>query len=62
MKKIGFVGLGKLGMPCAEAFATKFETSGYDVAPVTSDTVAVKDSIKDVEESRRSFYCCAYPT
>jgi len=51
MKKIGFIGLGKLGMPCAEAFATKYVTSGYDVAPVTSDTVTVKDNIKDVVES-----------
>ena len=23
MKKVGFVGLGKLGMPCAEAIAKK---------------------------------------
>ena len=51
MRKIGFIGLGKLGLPCAEAFATKYETSGYDVAPVTSDTVTVKDNIKDVVES-----------
>jgi UDPglucose 6-dehydrogenase len=51
MKKIGFIGLGKLGMPCAEAFATKYVTSGYDVASVTSDTVTVKDNIKDVVES-----------
>ena len=31
-EKIGFIGLGKLGMPCAEAVASKgFEVVGYDV-------------------------------
>jgi len=47
-EKIGFIGLGKLGMDCAEVFAETFPTVGYDVAPVESDLVDVKDSIKDV--------------
>ena len=51
MQRIGFIGLGKLGLPCAEAFATKYDISGYDVAKVTSDKVKVKESIKDVVES-----------
>ena len=30
-EKIGFIGLGKLGMPCAEAIAKKgFDVAGYD--------------------------------
>ena len=30
--KIGFIGLGKLGMPCAEAMAKKgFDVAGYDI-------------------------------
>ena len=30
--KIAYIGLGKLGMPCAEACVEKgFEVSGYDV-------------------------------
>ena len=30
--RIGFVGLGKLGMPCAEAIARKgFDVAGYDI-------------------------------
>ena len=32
--KIGFIGLGKLGMPCAEAIAKK----GFDVVGYTSYT------------------------
>ena len=31
--KIGFIGLGKLGMPCAEAIATK----GHDVSGTMYD-------------------------
>ena len=28
--KIGFIGLGKLGMPCAEVMAKKHSVVGYD--------------------------------
>ena len=32
-EKIGFIGLGKLGMPCAEAIRKKgFHVAGYDIA------------------------------
>ena len=47
--KIGFIGLGKLGMPCAEAVAQKgFYVSGYDIKHKTSDKIEIKDSIKSV--------------
>ena len=46
--KISFIGLGKLGLPCAEAVAQKGHTvSGYDIVNVISDTVNVKDSIAE---------------
>jgi UDP-N-acetyl-D-mannosaminuronate dehydrogenase len=33
MNKVGFIGIGKLGMPCAEAIAqTGHDVKGYDVA------------------------------
>ena len=49
--KIGFIGLGKLGLPCAEACAKKgHAVLGYDIAPVESDYVIVEESIKDVVE------------
>lgn len=38
---IGFVGLGKLGLDCAEVFATKYKTRGYDIYPRQSDLVEV---------------------
>lgn len=41
---IGWFGLGKLGMPCAEVIATKgHNVYGYDVADVTSKKVTVVD-------------------
>ncbi len=46
--KISFIGLGKLGLPCAEAVAQKGHTvSGYDIVDVTSDHIQVKDTIAE---------------
>ena len=46
--KISFIGLGKLGLPCAEAVAQKGHTvSGYDVRRVSSDLITVKDTIAE---------------
>ena len=51
--KIGFIGLGKLGMPCAEAIANKgFDVSGYDIAHKTSNKITIKDSIKEIVDDR----------
>jgi UDPglucose 6-dehydrogenase len=41
MKNIGFIGLGKLGMDCAEVFAEKHTVRGYDIYPRSSDSVKV---------------------
>lgn len=50
---IGFIGVGKLGMPCAEAIAQKgHNVKGYDVASRTSDYVNVVPSIKECVEDR----------
>jgi UDPglucose 6-dehydrogenase len=51
--KIGFIGTGKLGMPCAEAIASKgHDVTGYDVAKRTSHQVTIMPTIKDVVEGR----------
>lgn len=51
--KIGFIGLGKLGMPCAEAIATKgFDVAGYDILPKSSSLVEIRESIEDVCRDR----------
>jgi UDPglucose 6-dehydrogenase len=43
MKKIGFIGIGKLGLDCAEVMAEKHEVRGYDIYPRTSSLVKVCD-------------------
>ena len=52
--KIGFIGIGKLGMPCAEAIANKgHDVSGYDVRLVEPTMwVNIKSSIKEVVQNR----------
>ena len=43
MAKIGFIGIGKLGLDCAEVMAEKHDVWGYDIYPRTSDSVKVCD-------------------
>jgi len=38
---IGFIGLGKLGMDCAEVFAEQYTVYGYDIYPRQSELVKV---------------------
>tara|TARA_X000001036_G_scaffold396536_1_gene398160 strand:- start:248 stop:1480 length:1233 start_codon:yes stop_codon:yes gene_type:complete len=46
--RIGFIGLGKLGLPCAEVIAKKgFDVTGYDIVKAESETVKQKPSIKE---------------
>ena len=52
-EKIGFIGLGKLGMPCAEAIAQKgFHVAGYDIERKSSDHVEIRDSIEEICRDR----------
>jgi UDPglucose 6-dehydrogenase len=48
MNRIGFIGLGKLGMDCAEVFAQHYPTSGFDIYPRQSDLVKVHDTPEKV--------------
>ena len=43
---IGFIGIGKLGMACAEVMATKHNVTGYDIYPKTSDKIRISDSLR----------------
>lgn len=46
--RIGFIGLGKLGMPCAEAMAERGATvSGYDIVPKISTKIDIKFSLRE---------------
>ena len=46
--EIGFIGLGKLGMDCAEVFATKYTVHGFDTENRSSDSVIVHEDIAEV--------------
>lgn len=46
MKKVGFIGIGKLGMPCAEAMALHYEVTGYDIYPKHSDLIKISDNLR----------------
>ena len=59
--KIGFVGIGKLGLIAAEVMAQKYDVTGYDVATVTSDTVRVMSTVKEAVEGRDLIFI-AVPT
>jgi UDPglucose 6-dehydrogenase len=51
--KIGMIGLGKLGMPCAEAMVKKgFHVAGYDILPKSSNLVEIRESVADVCRDR----------
>ena len=59
--KIGFIGLGKLGMPCAEAIAKKgFDVTGHDIVPKSSDKITIKQTTNDyhaLSHLTKAHYC-----
>jgi UDPglucose 6-dehydrogenase len=62
MTNIGFIGCGKLGMPCAEAIAQKgHDVSGYDVVKRTSNHVTMFPTIEGAVQGRDIIFV-AVPT
>ena len=61
MKNIGFIGLGKLGLDCAEVFAQQHHVRGYDIYPRESTTVKVCDIDEVVNESEWIFIAVPTP-
>ena len=61
MSKIGFIGIGKLGLDCAEVMAEKHEVRGYDIYPRTSDSVKVCGIEELVNESEWIFIAVPTP-
>jgi UDPglucose 6-dehydrogenase len=60
-KNIGFIGLGKLGLDCAEVFAEKHTVRGYDIYPRISNTVKVCSIEETVNESEWIFIAVPTP-
>jgi UDPglucose 6-dehydrogenase len=60
--KIAYVGLGKLGMPCAEACVRKgFDVTGYDTSIKSSDLVSIKPDLHEAVKDRNIIFI-AVPT
>jgi UDPglucose 6-dehydrogenase len=61
MQNIGFIGLGKLGLECAEVFAEKHNVRGYDIYPRTSASVKVCGIEETVQHSDWLFVAVPTP-
>jgi len=60
--KIGFIGLGKLGLPCAEVVAQKgHDVTGYDIIDVQTELVQFKTTIQECVRDREIVFV-AVPT
>ena len=60
--KIGFIGLGKLGLPCAEVVAIKgHDVTGYDIVETVNDNVTVCPTIQEAVQNRNIVFI-AVPT
>jgi UDPglucose 6-dehydrogenase len=44
---VGFIGIGKLGMACAEVMSTKHTVTGYDIYRKNSDKIKIAEEISD---------------
>jgi UDPglucose 6-dehydrogenase len=42
---VGFVGIGKLGLACAEVMSNCYDVTGYDIYPKQSDKIKIADSL-----------------
>ena len=58
---IGFIGLGKLGLECAEVFAEKHTVFGYDIYPRRSESVKVCDIADVIQKSDWIFIAVPTP-
>jgi UDPglucose 6-dehydrogenase len=59
--RIGFIGLGKLGLPCAEEMTRQHEVIGYDVEHRVSSHVKITQEIRQVFEGTEIIFI-AVPT
>ena len=46
--RIGFIGLGKLGLDCAEVMAEKYSVHGYDIYSRSSESVKICNTPKEM--------------
>jgi UDPglucose 6-dehydrogenase len=61
MKDIGVIGLGKLGLDCAEVFAQHYNVCGYDIYTRDSDSVKICNIKELVQNSEWIFVAVPTP-
>jgi UDPglucose 6-dehydrogenase len=53
VKKIGFIGIGKLGLSCAQVMAQAgHEVTGYDIIPRNSSSIKIAPTLKEAVENK----------
>ena len=53
---IGFIGVGKLGMACAETMASKHTVTGYDIYPRSSDKIKIVTKLQEAVEGKELIF------
>ena len=46
IQSVGFIGIGKLGMPCAEVMAQEYNVTGYDIYPKKSTKITISETLE----------------
>lgn len=52
LNSVGFVGLGKLGLPCAEVMACCYDVTGYDISSRSSEKIKIVNNLKDAVQDK----------
>jgi UDPglucose 6-dehydrogenase len=52
IKNVGFIGLGKLGLPCAEVMSKHYSVTGYDIYPKTSSSVTISETLEGAVKNK----------
>lgn len=59
--KISMIGCGKLGLPCAEVMATKYDVVGYDINPIKDAGIPIIEHLEEAVKDRDIIFV-AVPT
>lgn len=54
--EIGFIGVGKLGMACAETMASKHNVTGYDIYPRQSNKIKIASTLQEAVEGKEIIF------
>lgn len=52
IQSVGFIGIGKLGMPCAEVMAQEYDVTGYDIYPKKSNKIAISETLEGAVKNK----------